>query len=435
MYDEFSYLGTWWLPGNRKNKWSGVVSYKPDTGVELELVAKREDIWYEPSQSKVARVEIMQGEVGKYPHRITLLEVSVLFKKFSRSRTSRMFYVPLGAEFLLLGNHYDTMEDITFESVEVVYSSLGSWMASVINKIKRPWRVSVIFKGIKTEIVLCNEPLVYPAPQESYIHIVPDTAQGLAWFCEVTDRLRNLLALLIGSPIASKKLSVPTDPGQVLESPSVSISHRIQPLEETHEFDMTFPLERLDRQVSIVFPTWFEWSEDELVPFNLCLDVINNDCAYLNFEFLALVQALESYHRLYYEEKGVNERKYKIENGEVNPNGPTLMDRLKELKENLPDNLSESTNLTVEFLKKVKDSRNYYSHYHSDGKDRAMNDAELEDAISRLIPFIAYFLYRRLNITGDVIEKAFERAEYSALWQRPWPEMPNDLEQRSSATN
>ncbi|MCY3860335.1 MAG: hypothetical protein OXG25_15655 [Gammaproteobacteria bacterium] len=434
MYDDFSYLGTWWLPSNKQDKWSGVVSYRPGIGVELELVAKREDIWFEPSLNNVASVEIMQGEVGQYPHRITLLNVSVLFKKFSPSRTSRMFYVPLGAEFLLLGNHYEKKEEITFKSVEVIYSSLGSWMASVINRIRRPWKVSVTFKKTKAEIVLFNAPQSYPAPQESYIEIVPDADQGLDWYCEVIDSLRNLLALLVGSPIASKKMSTPTDLGQVWESQFVSISHCIQPIEDTHEHDMVFPLARLNRQVSDVFPTWFEWSEDELVPYSLCLDVINDDCAYSTFEFLALVQALESYHRLYYEEPGVSEGKYKKENGEVNKDGPTLMDRLKELNENFPASLSESIDLTTEFLTRVKDSRNYYSHYNSDGKDKAMIDTELDDAISRLIPFIAYFLYRRLNISKDVIIQAFEQANFSGLWQRPWPEKRETVAPEQTAT-
>ena len=103
MYDEFSYLGTWWIPSIPNREWPGVVSYKPSTGIELELAVRNGDVWHDLTQWKVKDVEIIYGRVAKFPYSITLTNISVL--KSASSRSAAMFSAILRAEFLLLGGY------------------------------------------------------------------------------------------------------------------------------------------------------------------------------------------------------------------------------------------------------------------------------------------------------------------------------------------
>ena len=404
MNDEFSYLGTWWIPSNPQKTWSGVVTYRPDTGVELELVAHRSDVWFEPTLSNVRYVEIMQGEVGEYPHRITLLNVS--FQDHSGARTSTMFNVQLRAECLLEGNHYEKAEDISFESVEVLFSSLRDWMASVNKLLEGPWVIPVTFKKAKVNLELNAGSNNYPSLQECHIHIKPDSSQDLTWYREITDSIRDLLAFLVGRPVVRTYLSTPLHPSQVFGSRYVKIYQQRKQVEVFPRYDIDFPLERYDEHVADVFLMWFELDEDKRVPYELCLDVINNIHGYKKFEFLALVQALESYHQVI---TGTYDDKI------------DLIQRLEKLYGCLPSFLQEYLNLDNAFLISVKDTRNYYTHYNPAKREKAYKEFDLYKAITRLIPFVAAVLYRELGIPDKIILEAFERVEYQGLWQRQIP--------------
>ena len=342
MNDEFSYLGTWWIPSNPQKTWSGVVTYRPDTGVELELVAHRSDVWFEPTLSNVRYVEIMQGEVGEYPHRITLLNVS--FQDHSGARTSTMFNVQLRAECLLEGNHYEKAEDISFESVEVLFSSLRDWMASVNKLLEGPWVIPVTFKKAKVNLELNAGSNNYPSLQECHIHIKPDSSQDLTWYREITDSIRDLLAFLVGRPVVRTYLSTPLHPSQVFGSQFVKVYQYRKQVEVFPRYDIDFPLERYDEHVADVFLMWFELDEDKRVPYELCLDVINNIHGYKKFEFLALMQALECHHQLYFEEEGHKNKKYLTKEGKMRD--PYLIERLRELRESL----SREINLSDAFF-------------------------------------------------------------------------------------
>ena len=219
----------------------------------------------------------------------------------------------------------------------------------------------VVVPSIKSKIVLYKEPSRESRltdSQNCFIQMEPETDQKLTWFWEQTDRLRDLLAFLFGMPVTSKELSAPTHRSRVYNF--VDIFRRTQPVAEViygHQLDFT--LNNLGEKVPDVINAWFELNEDERVPFNLCLDVINNIHGYKKFEFLALMQALESHHQLYYEKEGLKVKRYR------NPKGgpkkePDMMDRLEELREHFPGDPPPHD----DFLKSVKVTRDYYTHYN-----------------------------------------------------------------------
>jgi len=265
--------------------------------------------------------------------------------------------------------------------------------------------------------------------QTKFIRIVPATNHSLDWFMDQISRVRDLLTLLSGLPVETKAFEAivsAKDIDNFNSDLTLDIHHLAQPpkVEDDTGLLMPFPLNRLENSVQQVFHSWFDINEEEKIPFMLCLDVIRNAHQFWQFEFLALVQALESHHRLYFEKEGKKRKKYRHENGKVKKKGPDLIDRLKELRENLPNDFHEAESLSDNFLNSVKDTRHYYTHYKSKDRAKAFKELELYDAIARLVPFIAHFLYKKLGIPEESILEAFDKTRYRGLWQRPRLDSP-----------
>ena len=177
-------------------------------------------------------------------------------------------------------------------------------------------------------------------------------------------------------------------------------------LDRLSNYGMAFPFEHLESEcfrVADVFNNWFERVEKFEVPYALCLDVINNEHSFHEFEFLALVQALESYYQEVHEEI----------------NNPQPRDLLRELYSELSSELQVHVALDEEFLANIIHTRNYYTHHNPGKREKALKGQDLYDAITRLAAFVVAVLGKELEIPEDKINRAFERTEAPGLWSRP----------------
>ena len=174
--------------------------------------------------------------------------------------------------------------------------------------------------------------------------------------------------------------------------------------DEDSNRNMAFPLARLGDSTATVFQKWFSLSEEEQVPFKLCLDVINNTHRFWQFEFLALVHALESYYQVTH----------------PNENKPRLRKCLTCLRRDLPIEIRSKLGFDHKFQKRIIDTRNYYSHYNPNNREGAYREFDLHFAILRMLPLVATVLYRQLGIPDDKILSLIQRVKHYelALWQR-----------------
>ncbi len=423
MFEEFDYTGKWRLPGQTEGGWTGIVSFKPETGSALKLLDA-------PDYPKSPKV--LFGEVSDSPYRLMLLNCyrvghSPVFTR--QSRSENQLYQ---ARYLLAG-HWSMSsddEDLTFTSLGVSFSCLRGWMwsgspfrrerdggegqeASVSYRRDRVLQNYEVYEHEPCEMeILLNEGIgesrdtaSLQLSRENYIRLVPLNPQSLDWFMEQIQRIQDLLSFLIGLPIERKKIS-----GTMKEDDprpgTADVYHFVRPPkeDEIHNRKMALPLELLGELMPDVIEAWYEKDEEQLIPFKLCLDVINNEQKYSKFEFLALVHSLESFHRYKY---GKN---------------PGLQDRLKKLRKSLPKLLQNDLALDDEFLKSVDSSRDYFSHYDPEIRKRrnVLEGLDLYNAIARLVPFAAFILYHELGIPEGKICEAFKRMEYGGgLWQRP----------------
>ena len=434
MFEEFSFTGEWWLPEDPDRRFAGALFYTPGSAIELKLVINP------PFLPKRDSTNLIFGDVLEKPHRVvvvsTLKSYTIQHVDKDKTSISRQGFHP---DYLLTGNWIHQTENgcIKLKEVNVAYSSLRGWMKSGISN-----QINEVSKALVTTKDLTNIDFNYTKSTnrrmqefqipsidsiislgarfdfeftdsidlhrtwEGHIGIAPNSPQSLAWYHEKFDSIRDLLSFLTGLPIASKRMfGVLNEVGSSADH--VHIYHTVQPpiLGETRADKMAFPLECLGDSISDVFETWFKLGENEKIPFELCLNVINSEGRYPILDFLALTHALESYHR------------------DTFKKNPSLAVRLMELTKSLPKSLRDDLQLGNMYLETVEATRNYYSHYDPEirKKNVILAGSLLNDAIRRLIPLISYHLARKLTISDEVIRQAFARIKRRGLWQRPWP--------------
>ena len=224
MYEETTLSGYWGLPGHEK-KWAGTVTYKPNSGIELELITNKGEFGYRNFQV----VEVLHGETPEFPHRITLFGRFLLGGRFSASSLpSTTINYRLRADYLLLGKWYDSPAQAVFNSVWVTYTSLRGWMWTRSPFMGEPKddKIVVEFSGIDNlfEFPICSiESKVsfhesigmresgHRLERHNSIRITPESPQCLKCIVRHIDSIRDLLSFLTGFPVETKVISAEID--------------------------------------------------------------------------------------------------------------------------------------------------------------------------------------------------------------------------------
>lgn len=448
LHDEFSYTGVWWLPDHKETKWPGTLSFKPENGARLDLLVDSDS-----EQGPLRKYEL-QRMVGvvltdnkgfSIGNTFALLNCTYNGIETQPGITNYRFLVSYVLRGFII---FSQTEEIIFKSASAAFSSLGGWMppdTSIAYEFEQddsdseqnPSRTATYQKPAPIEIQLSTiqARLSFTSwlqskmssreihwRQSHSVRIEPDRIRSLQWYIRQIYRIRDLLSFLTGLPVEPRTLDATVSASQIDNTETdqgIRVYHsvRLPKSDEEFYYRMPFPLHRLDNQVQTVFNSWLELNDDQLVPYNLCLDVINNANQFWQFEFLALVQALESFHRNKFEEKGRRQGKYRNEKGTIKKRGADLIDRLRELLDLFPEELSQGPRLDDDFLKRIVITRNYYTHYTSRYRKHAFKGYDLYRTNTRIIPFIAYFLYRGLGISDDVVREGFEATNHRGLWK------------------
>ena len=403
--------------------WSGSITYKPESPIELKLIDAHE---------LPENVEVLHGLVWEKPGFVTLLSNRCFGESFVSSKGWSWINKKYLVQYALLGQWIDTKESLTtkLEYVYVTFSSLCGWMWMDApfhhemdgQEIKLSYKqnrdlCNIHIPAIKTNLTFIEGiggPIDVSGVELTHdcsIKIQSQKPQALDWFSDQIYMIRNLLAFLSGLPIEPNSITaaikvVKDDDNTRTELIDVYRSVRQVDQNETLNYKMTIPYTLLEKLTERVFQRWFQLNENALVPYRLCFDVIYNTHRFREFEFLALVQALESYHQ------------YHTNNYDTRTD---LIYRLNDLYKCLPLEFQDYLQMDEYFLNRVKDTRHYYTHYNPSKREKAYKDFELYKVVARLIPFVAAMLYRELGIPDEKILEAFERVKYQGVWQRQIP--------------
>ena len=449
LLDDFELKGIWWLPEQPDLQISGILSFENEKKISLELLGSFHEIkslgggdYFQP--------EIILGITDNG-------QVCTLFKNYE---TGSQLNFPgirksiIETRILLIGKHFNKPDEICFSSFQANFTNLENWLSKRSFSMEIPedgkngewklthkWPLEFIAKigEFNSTIESTHEfktdgDLIKNAAWKSkaYLKITPEKPEHFKWFWSVIYDLCNFLTLLIGETtyIASVKAyggDIEISPGQkTKETIEVFFTQKKPSINEgIHPFEMIIPFPRVADKIEKVMSLWFSKAQNLRSVYDLFFGTFYNPGMYLQFQFLSLIQAIESFHRVTkggkylsdeswqpYRENLANQIPVELDSGHRESlksrirygNEYSLRKRLGELLLTIDEKtLSVLSPSKKYFTGTIVDTRNYFTHYDDELKDSSLKGADLYWANQRLRIFLTILLLKEIEIEENVI--------------------------------
>lgn len=449
LLDNFELKGIWWLPEQPDLQISGILSFNNEKKIILELLGSFH--------------EIKSFGVGNFFQPEIILGVTdngQFCTLFRNVETGTQLNFPgiqksiIESQNLFIGKHFNAPDEICFSSFRANFTNLENWL------VKRPFSMEIPDKDKNSEWKLTHKwPTEFVAKIEefnsviesthefntggdlirnaiwkskAYLKITPDDPKHFKWYWDVIYDLCNLLTLLIGETtyiIHAKAFGddIEIRPGQkTKETIELFFTQKKPNINEgIHPFEMIIPFPRIAEKIDRVISLWFSKAQNLRSVYDLFFGTFYNPSMYLQFQFLSLMQAIESFHRVTkggkylsnedwkpYSEKLANEISVELDSGHRESlksrikygNEYSLRKRFGELLQTLDEKtLSVLSPSEDYFTGVIVDTRNYLTHYDDELKDTSLKGADLYWANQRLRIFITILLLKEIDIEENVI--------------------------------
>lgn len=268
------------------------------------------------------------------------------------------------------------------------------------------------------------------------LSITPSQPERLSVLLSRLHGIGNLLSLLIGETATPLRAAVSGDLLPIAgcstrEEYSLFITGRFPARDtELHPHEILLGYRKLQSLLPEIVQLWFA-GKDVLEPTaSLLLGVLETPQMFLDFRFLALVQATEALSRrccpgTYMQEEAYAEvykalcnaipsnvpadLKTSLVNGRLMyGNEHSLRKRLKDLLRSLePDTLGLVTDKASAFADRIVDTRNYLTHLLVGSPPPSCSGTELLWAFYRLRVLLTIVLWKHLGIPEDMIRDSF----------------------------
>jgi hypothetical protein len=427
------YQGIWWFPDKPDVKFFGDLVFDETKLLELVIVTYSEvDQGYIES---VNETDIICGHTVEN-EQITLL---YCWRAGTRSNNLGVNTIPFRAELLLVGYCYPTA-NIEFASLLVTFSNLTNWLQldypfenegyetdeHTIEKIKysRVEDITIHVRPLACHLTLglmllrsssnTASTASLTLRQQGFFCIKPEIPQSISWFLQIVTELRHLLSLLLGFP--SHVVTLSAEHGAPFTS--VTIYGVQLPSEFNNSLGNEFMLlshAHLGNHTSTVIGNWFSKKEVLETLSYLALGVLLRRHHIFEFEFLALVQALEGYHKVTYP----NCKK-------VTSNDKTtecsLQKRLTDLYKNLPSEVKAQIGKgdIDNYFQSIANTRNFLSHRAKKPTAQILEGKALREAVNHLATFVTAVIFIELDVPTNLIHEALLRGKVSGVREMWW---------------
>ena len=447
MMDKFEYEGIWWLPDEPEKQVSGTLRFTPNEGAILDLIGSFKDI------KEINKIILGISSNGK---NITLHKC---FETKSNVSVPGLLTSSFCANEVFVGAHFQKSEDIKFRELSIRYSYLDEWVNISGFNIQYPDKKEVVIKYKQPEPIqasigedckiFIDIQATYPihsivqkeagVKQETYIRIKHSVEKSLDGYWDIMHRIKNFLSLWITEPVYPLAIIGITEANKQtindkLYNPPVEIYYHSPEISKApktlYPHDMLFTFKDISDRFEILLKNWFEKANTLGPVYDLYFGTLYNPRMYLQHQFLSLIQAIEAYHRRKFEGKYLSDEKYepiyKKFEGIINKlgiedpfkdalksklkygNEYSLIKRLKYLFEKYREIFDNFIDDRDAFINKVKDTRNYLTHY--DKKLRSIADGEdLYRITQKLKTILQICLLHELGFDKEEIKSMFLR--------------------------
>jgi hypothetical protein len=361
---------------------------------------------------------------------------------------------------ILRGAHYASGEEVMFDEMSVRYTQLDAWVAttgitwSALTEEERPVGFNIAFRPpdpVKVQLsdaalevdfsstFKTGEPLrpEVTLRQRAAFVLRFDEDVSLERLLDLTLQLRNFVALGVGRPvtpvaIAGFVLPPTAEPdsftGLEARKLRIDLFYRLGQLPEVkdvHPWEMLFTLADARERLPQLLESWFS-KQDLLRPVvDLYFGAIYNRAAFLEQQFLSLIQAIETLHRRISAETELPPPEHEHRLEEILSATPSkhhdwLSGKLKysnelTLRKRLSDVLGRCPEIVGKLVKKkrfihqVHTARNYLTHYDPALEAEAPKGLDLYPLRVQLQALVEMCLLLELGFDCQEIDAFFER--------------------------
>lgn len=467
LFEKFEIRGEWWLPGKPEEKVSGIIEYDSDSIILSTLgsvfggdvppfYSIRED---HPNPIIINGLS-HDGEL------ITLLNCLEVASGWSTAGgTGTIRYSP---KYLIRGENFSSLQDMTFESCFVNYSLLEEWVgkrAFETEFITENERIigqraayssedsfDIVLPSIATRLILKHRTSnkggdwfrTLGWEHAAWVKFAPDERRDFVWYRTNIFRFRNLLSLFIGVPIRMIAIELYQEAPRADTDykPQVNLYFNQQRSGEernVHPYNFIVRLRDILEELPSIVDSWFLKCDELQTVYEIFFATLYAENLYAHLHFLSLTQALETFHRstrggTYLPDADYERiRKSVVEAiPDATPSDlkASLKSRLKYGNEYAqrkrfnhlfhelePACVKLVTDDSLAFVNSVVDTRNYLTHYTNELKANALDGAELYNANTRLRTLLIILLLKEIGISEQKISSLVER---NSLLTKGW---------------
>jgi hypothetical protein len=446
--NSFEEKGFWWIPNDKENRVAGVLKFDPEKGIKLELFDS---------------LNVQNSRLTRFGERIPYEDV--ILGLTSKNVTLYQCYQVNSAfdvGVIFHNHHFENVEDIEFDRISITYPNLDTWVGKsglvLLEKelemglkdqlfgYKPPNEIYAKIKNIEIKISFQFLPLPNPPSeirlmQRIFIELKTDIKTHFDLFNDkILHLLYQFLTLAIGRAVYPLSINGYNNSFKykVLRkeiNPEINIFHerkRFRHIGKIWKKDMLFSFSDISDNFEKYLNNWFEKAEDLEWVYNLYTATILAKSMLIEHKFLSLVQALESYHQRAYDGRYMAKSDYKQVKNEIISNIPekvvgdhresikTKIDfgnnySLKSRLDEIYDDYSEILDLVINdkntFIKDVRDTRNFFTHFSKSLEKKAKSDDELINLTDQIRCTLEVCLLAELGMSLNKIKDIIVRNE------------------------
>ncbi len=286
LFEDFGFRGIWWLPHDPEDKVSGDLSYAAQGEIVLDLNGSFRGI-----DSFGAGQLFQPGMI----HGIT--STGLICTLCQNLESSQAFGAPgylrstFMSDLLLIGKHFETPDDVVFNSVKVNFTHLEGWLrqrpievafphneghrAAPAATYRFPREFDVRIPSISSSVSSVSQFSTsgdsitsFTMRHMAFLKVTADERQPYTWYRTVLRDLRSFMTLMVGEPVWPIHLqgigdSVELRPG-VLVPQVVDIfftERRPTRPKDLPFFDVLLPFPLLQDNIASIIELWFQNAE------------------------------------------------------------------------------------------------------------------------------------------------------------------------------
>jgi hypothetical protein len=445
LQEDFELGGRFWLPQMPKEKIGGTLRYAGGR-VTLSLLGV---FGSAPAGADIDDAEFILGSTERGP--------CTLWRSFRREANTTIIAGDVDTDTarstwspnrLFIGAHFDDIDKMLFVESRFAFEELPAWLARsafdvdfkdgvVTARYEFPEDIVVALQAHKATLRIdagltqtgnIFESLIWKQPVE--VAIEADEPRPYEWHDDRLGDLRALLGLLVGEPVTPTRFRAVTADKRPV---TVFFSLTGEPSKRTvHPAEMICAYPRIADRFPAIAERWFDLQDDLSVVVALLFGTLYASGLPREFRFLALTQALETFHRrtrpgLYVDPADYEPVREALTDAiPAGTDGPlrqaltrrleygnefALRRRLSDLLKSLVGSSDAITKDPAAFVEGVVAERNYLTHYPP-GEREPMSALECVHMAMRLRAFLTLLLLTEIGLTGQEAADGLRRARW-----------------------